>query len=75
MIKVKLAQLGKKRARVFRIFVAEAKGKRNGKIVETLGTYDPTTEPETLKINQPRLNYWLKQGAQLTNRVRKLVRL
>jgi len=54
--------------------VAEAKEKRNGKIIESLGFYDPKTTPITFKIDQKKLDYWLNHGAQPTDSLRQLLK-
>ncbi len=71
MLKIKLFQRGKKHQRTYRIVVAEARSKRDGKFVADLGSYDPKTK--ALKINQEQLEKWQRQGAQLSDGVRKLL--
>lgn len=73
MVKIRLSQTGTKHKLSYRIIVSEARKKRDGKSIETLGFYDPKTKPPTVKVNQERLNYWLKQGAVPTDTVRKLL--
>jgi len=71
MLKVKLFQRGKKHQRTYRIVIAEARSKRDGKFVDDLGFWNPQTKE--LKINKKKLRQWTSNGAQLTEGVRKLV--
>ncbi len=74
MLKIKLSRTGKRGFSSYKIIVAEAKSKRDGRFLEHLGYYNPNTKPVTFKINKKRLDYWLSKGAQLTNTVRRLVK-
>lgn len=71
MLKIKLFPKGKKHQRTFRIVVAEARSKFNGKVVDDLGFITPQTK--TLQLNKDLLAQWLKNGAQLTTGVDKLL--
>ncbi|MBP8590870.1 30S ribosomal protein S16 [Candidatus Shapirobacteria bacterium] len=73
MLKIRLSQVGKKNQRSYRIVVSEKRSKRDGKNVEIIGAYNPNLEPPLLKIKEDRLLYWLKEGAQMTPTVRKLI--
>jgi small subunit ribosomal protein S16 len=73
MLKVKLSQVGKKNKRSYRIVIAEARSKRDGKVVEKIGYYNPKDKNSKIQIKQDRLNYWVKNGAQITEAVRKLI--
>jgi small subunit ribosomal protein S16 len=66
--------MGKKRQPIYRIVAADARSPRDGKFLETLGTYFPKTDPHTLEVNEERALYWLKVGAQPTDTVRSLLR-
>lgn len=74
MLKIRLKRAGKKNQPFFRIVVADAREKRDGKTIEIIGFYDPGTDPPTIKINQKRLGFWLKRGCQPTPIVRKLMK-
>jgi len=74
MLKIKLSVTGAKNQRSFRIVAAEARGKRDGKVVEILGHYYPHTKPAVLKIKKDRLKHWLDHGAQPTQSVLKLIK-
>ena len=71
MLKVKLFVRGKKHQRTYRIVIAEARSKRDGKYVDDLGFWNPITKE--FKIDKKKLKLWLEQGAQLTDGVRKLL--
>jgi len=71
MLKVKLFQRGKKHQRTYRIVIAEARSKRDGKYVDDLGWWNPHLDQ--LKIDKKKLALWQEKGAQLTEGVRKLV--
>lgn len=73
MLKVKLSQVGKRNKRSYRIIVAEAKSKRDGKFVEKIGSYNPEAGDSKVQIKQDRLDYWVKNGAQITEAVKKLI--
>jgi small subunit ribosomal protein S16 len=71
MLKIKLKPNGKIHQRSFRIVVAEDRSKSNGKFIDDLGFYTPQTK--TLQIDKAKLAQWLKNGAQLTEGVDKLL--
>lgn len=74
MVKIRLARTGKKNAPSYRIVVTDARSKRDGRIIEKLGFYDPKTKPVTIKFDEKRLSYWLSQGAQMTDAVKQLTK-
>ncbi len=73
-VTVRLSRLGTSKAPYYRIVVADQRKKRDGRFLELLGTYDPRVKPETIKIDEARLAYWVKQGAQLSETVSQLTR-
>ena len=72
MLKIKLQPTGKRHQRFYRIVVAEAKSKLSGKVIDTLGTYNPHDYSNILKINKEDYQLWLSKGAQPTDTIRKL---
>lgn len=74
MVKIRLSRTGKRNAPSYRIVVADSRAKRDGRVIEKLGFYDPKTKPARVKLNQKRLDYWLSQGAQLTEGVKKIIK-
>ena len=73
MLKIKLARFGKKHQPHFRVVVNEARDKRDGKYVESLGYYAPTLQPKMLQVDIKAYDEWLKKGAQPTETVAALV--
>lgn len=66
-VKIRLSRIGAKKQPAYRIVVAEERSKRDGRIVEKLGHYDPRTEPPTVVLNEERAKYWLGVGARPTD--------
>ncbi|CAN5533359.1 hypothetical protein BH20ACT19_BH20ACT19_00660 [soil metagenome] len=66
--------MGSKKNAVWRVVVADQRSPRDGRIIESLGHYNPQTHPSTIVIDRERLQHWIDQGAQPTNTVRKLMR-
>ena len=64
--KIKLKRLGKIRTPQYRIIVADARSKRDGRAIEELGFYHPKEEPSFIQVNSERVQYWLGVGAQPT---------
>jgi small subunit ribosomal protein S16 len=71
MLKIKLFQRGKKKQRTYRIVVAEARSKRDGKFVDNLGWWNP--KEEKFSIDKKKVKEWIVKGAQPTEAVRKLL--
>jgi small subunit ribosomal protein S16 len=71
MLKIKLSMRGKRNQRTFRIIVAEAQSKRDGKYIDELGFWNPHTEE--FKVDKKKLKKWLSNGAQLTQGTKKLL--
>jgi small subunit ribosomal protein S16 len=67
--KIKLMRLGKMREPHYRIVVADARTKRDGRSIETIGEYHPKSDPSLIKVNGDRAAYWLGVGAQPTEAV------
>ena len=64
---------GKKKAPFYHIVVADSRSPRDGKIIEQIGTYDPMTEPSTIKLDKEKFEKWIKNGAKPTDTVKNLV--
>ncbi len=67
-VKIKLQRLGKIRTPQYRVVVADARTRRDGKVIENLGIYQPKEEPSVIKIDSERAQYWLGVGAQRPSR-------
>lgn len=75
MLIIRLRQQGANNRQTYRLVVADERSPRDGKYVEKLGWYDPRREEARgLKIDVPRLQYWLDTGAQISDRVKALVK-
>ena len=72
MIKLRLRRMGAKKRPSYRIVVADSKSPRDGRFIETVGFYDPITQPATVRIDDERARHWLGVGAQPTDTVRHL---
>ena len=73
--KIKLMRLGKKRAPYYRIVIADARTKRDGRVIETIGKYHPKEDPSFMEVDAERASYWLGVGAQPTDPVRAILRV
>src|SRR6516164_2396017 len=74
-VKIKLKRLGKIRAPYYRIVVADARTKRDGRAIEEIGKYHPKAEPSFIEVNSERAQHWLSVGAQPTDPVRKILEI
>ena len=73
--KIKLMRLGKMRAPYYRIVVADARTKRDGRSIETIGKYHPKEDPSFIEVDSERAQYWLGVGAQPTEAVAVLLKI
>ncbi|GAA4829077.1 30S ribosomal protein S16 [Saccharopolyspora rosea] len=74
-VKIKLARIGKIREPHYRIVVADARTRRNGRAIETIGQYHPKENPSRIEVNSERAQYWLGVGAQPTEPVRNILEI
>ena len=73
MLMIRLSRRGARKQPHYRIVVIEKDRARDGRSVEVVGTYNPRTEPATIVLKRDRVDYWVSKGAQLSDRVRKIV--
>jgi small subunit ribosomal protein S16 len=73
-VRVRLTRVGSKKNPIWRVVVADQRSPRDGRFIETIGHYNPQTEPSTIRIDQERLQHWLDRGAQPTGSVKQLVK-
>jgi len=66
VVKIRLMRLGRKKMPVYRLVVTESASARNGRFIETIGTYNPIGATETVQLNAERAKYWISVGAQPT---------
>jgi small subunit ribosomal protein S16 len=74
MVRIRLRRVGRKKAPVYRIVVADSKSPRDGKFIEIIGTYSPRLTEGAVTIKVDRANHWLDVGAQPSDTVRSLLR-
>lgn len=72
-VKLRLKRMGSKRKPFYRIVAADSRFPRDGRIIDTIGTYNPTKNPAEVKINAELAMTWLKNGAQPSDTVRNLL--
>jgi small subunit ribosomal protein S16 len=74
-VKIKLKRMGKIREPYYRIVVADARTKRDGRAIEEIGKYHPKADPSVIEVNSERVQHWLSVGAQPTDPVRVLLKI
>ena len=72
-VKIRLARHGAKKRPYYRIVVADSRCPRDGKFIEEVGRYNPLTDPATIKFDMEKVDQWLKNGAQPTDSVARLI--
>ncbi|MEO1958949.1 MAG: 30S ribosomal protein S16 [Nautiliaceae bacterium] len=75
MVKIRLARFGRKKRPFYRIVVTDSRKRRDSGWIESIGYYNPLTNPKDIKIDLKRMNYWLSIGAQMSDRVSKLKKI
>ena len=75
MLMIRLARVGARKQPHYRVVVIEKDRARNGRSVEVVGTYNPRTTPASLDLKRERIDFWVGNGAQLSDRVGKLLAL
>ncbi|GAA0722924.1 30S ribosomal protein S16 [Clostridium malenominatum] len=71
-VKIRLRRMGAKKAPFYRVIVADSRSPRDGRFIDEIGYYNPTTEPATIKIDEEKAVTWVKNGAQPTDIVKRL---
>ena len=72
-VRIRLKRIGKIHAPFYRVVVVDSRKKRDGRVIEEVGVYDPTREPSVIQIDSDRAQYWLSVGAQPSDQVRNLL--
>ena len=72
-VKLRLKRGGAKQRPFYRIVAADSRSPRDGRFIETIGTYNPIPEKDEVKIDEEKALYWLNNGAQPTDTVRSLL--
>ena len=70
--KIRLKRVGSKKNSIMRIVVADSRSPRDGRFIEQIGTYNPSTEPEKVTVNKDRAQYWLGVGATPSETVKSI---
>ncbi len=73
-VRIRLKRMGAKKRPFYRIIVADARAPRDGRFIETLGTYNPLTEPAEVKLAEDKVRLWLARGAQPSDPVRDILK-
>jgi small subunit ribosomal protein S16 len=73
-VKIRLARKGRNKVACYRIVAADSRMARDGRFLETLGTYNPQAQPKEFTLKADRVAYWIKKGAQPTETVANLLR-
>lgn len=71
-VKIRLKRMGAKKAPFYRVIVADSRSPRDGRFIDTIGTYNPLTTPAEIKINEESAIKWLNNGATPTDTVKNL---
>ena len=74
-VKMRLTRMGKKKAPLYRIVVADSRNARDGKVIDEVGTYDPTKDPSVFDVKEESIKKWLGNGAQPTETVGKILKI
>ena len=75
MVRVRLTRVGSRKNPIWRVVVADQRSPRDGRVIETIGRYNPQTDPSTISLDEEKIRAWLARGAQPTPTVRKLLRI
>jgi small subunit ribosomal protein S16 len=73
VLMIRLSRTGARKQPHYRVVVIEKERARNGRPVEVVGTYNPRTEPASIELKRERITYWISKGAQMSDRVNKIV--
>jgi small subunit ribosomal protein S16 len=73
-VKIRLARHGAKKRPFYRIVVADSESPRDGRFLETVGTYNPLKEPAEVMLKSERIDYWLDKGATPSDTVKSLLK-
>ncbi len=71
-VKIRLRRMGKKKNPFYRVVVADSRSPRDGRCIAEIGTYDPSTDPSTYKLDEEAAKKWIADGAQPTEVVSKI---
>lgn len=72
-VKIRLARHGAKKRPYYRVVVADSRAPRDGKFIDEVGRYNPLTDPSTITLDMEKVDAWIKNGAQPTDTVKRLI--
>lgn len=72
-VRIRLKRMGAKKRPFYRVIVADSRSPRDGRFIETLGTYNPLTNPSEVRLDADRVQTWLSRGAQPSDTVKRLL--
>ena len=72
-VKIRLTRMGAKKAPFYRVVVADSRSPRDGRFIETVGTYNPISKPASVSIDEEKALKWLNNGAIPTDTVRSIL--
>jgi small subunit ribosomal protein S16 len=75
VVKIRLARVGGKKNAIYRVVVADSRSPRDGRNIDTIGRYNPQTDPSEVHIDVEKADTWIANGAQPTPAVRKLIKI
>ena len=75
MVKIRLARVGGKKNAIYRVVVADSRSPRDGRNIDTIGRYNPQTDPSEVHIDVQKADTWIANGAQPTPAVKKLIKI
>ena len=73
-VRIRLRRVGSKKNPIWRVVVADQRSPRDGRVIETIGQYNPQTDPSLIVIDEDRARHWLDHGAKPTRTVSHLLR-
>ncbi|HEY8769847.1 MAG TPA: 30S ribosomal protein S16 [Thermoleophilaceae bacterium] len=73
-VRVRLTRVGNKKNPIWRVVVSDQRSPRDGRFIETIGHYNPQTDPSTIVVDEERYQHWVSRGAQPSGTVKSLMR-
>ena len=73
MVKIRMRREGKKQHPIYKLVATDSRSPRDGRFIESIGYYDPTTAPATVKLDEEKALEWMAKGAQITDTVKALL--
>ncbi|XBC42142.1 MAG: 30S ribosomal protein S16 [Buchnera aphidicola (Meitanaphis elongallis)] len=74
MVKIRLSRLGTKKRPFYQVVIADNRCPRNGKFIEKIGFFNPISSNNNISIDMKRLQYWIKNGAMISDRIKNLIK-